>query len=66
MNNKGMMRIKLLAVILIIGLVSFVVIPSLYNYYKNKKNEDYINIALEYINEVKTNISSLSFKQIPL
>lgn len=66
MNNKGMMKIKLLAIIVFVGLVCFTVIPNLYHYLQDRKKENYITVALEYINEVKDHINSLDYKQMPL
>ena len=66
MNNKGIMKIKLLAIIVIVGILCFTVVPNLYTYLKDRKKEIYINVALEYIDEVKSHINSLDYKQIPL
>ena len=66
MNNKGLMKIKLLAIIIIIGIILFTIIPKSITYFNNKKKDDYIEIAKEYINEVKMKVNSLEYKQIPL
>lgn len=66
MNNKGILRVKLLTIIIVIGIVLFMIIPKVINYFNNKRKENYIQTALLYIKEVKDNINSLEYKQIPL
>lgn len=65
MNNRGMLRVKLLAIIIIIGIALFIGIPKGVEYFSNKRKDNYVEIAKKYINEVKANINSLSYKQIP-
>lgn len=65
MNNKGILRVKLLAILIIIGIFLFVGVPKGVEYFNNKSKDEYIEIVKKYIKEVKTNINSLSYKQIP-
>lgn len=66
MNNKGLMKIKLLAIIIILGILLFVVIPKTIMHFNNRQKDNYIEIVKKYIDEVKNNINSLVYKQIPL
>lgn len=65
MNNKGLMKIKLLSIILIIGMFIFLGVPKFVAYFNNRSKDNYIEIAKEYIKEVKNNINTLIYKQIP-
>ncbi|MBQ7136684.1 MAG: hypothetical protein IJO43_01750 [Bacilli bacterium] len=65
MNNKGLVRIKVLTIVFICGIICFTLIPYLYNYYGNYKKEKYIEIAKEYIAEVKDSVNSLKYHQLP-
>jgi len=65
MNKKGFMATKFLAIIIILGMICFVFIPKLINYFSDKRKEEYIEVAREYIEEVKSKISDSSYKQIP-
>jgi len=65
MNNRGLVRIKVLTIICMIGIICFTLIPYLYNVYTNNKKEKYIQIAKEYIKEVKDSVNSLEFLQLP-
>ncbi len=64
-NNLGVIKIKLLAIIFIVGSISILVIPKIANYVSNNQKQKYIAIALSYINEVKDAINSMEYKQIP-
>ena len=64
MNNKGFLQIKLLTIILGIGIICFS-IPSGVSYYRNVKNERYVQIVKKYINEVKSSINESKYKQLP-
>lgn len=66
MNNKGLMQIKLLAIIFIVGIICFTIIPKSISYYNNRKKDNYIRIAKECIDEVKDSIDTLEYKQMPL
>jgi len=66
MNNKGVLRVKLLTIIIIVGILLFVVAPKIIVYFENNKNTKYIEVAKEYINEVKASINALEYKQIPM
>lgn len=66
MNNKGILRVKMLTIIILMGIILFVLIPKTIDYYNNRRKENYIQIATKYINEVKDSINSLEYKQIPL
>lgn len=48
MNRKGFTLIELLAVIVLIGIVSIIVVPSALDYYDNSKNSSY-NILIKNI-----------------
>lgn len=65
MNNKGILRVKLLAIIIIIGMLLFYAVPKAITYFNNKRKDNYISVVKEYINEVKDSINSLEYKQIP-
>lgn len=65
MNNKGILRVKLLAIIIILGIIIFALVPKGMSYLSNIKKDKYIEIAKEYIREIKDNINSLEYKQIP-
>ena len=49
MNNKGFTLIELLAVIIILGILMLVAIPSVTNYINDSRKEAYINTARNYI-----------------
>ena len=49
MDNKGFTLIELLAVIIILGVLMLVAIPSVTNYISNSRKEAYINTARNYI-----------------
>lgn len=66
MNSKGMLRVKLLTIIIVLGLGLFMLVPRIINYISEQKKEEYIQTALLYIKEVKNGINSLEYKQIPL
>lgn len=66
MNNKGILRVKLLTIIILAGILLLMIVPKVANYVREKRKENYIETALMYINEVKDNINSLEYKQIPL
>lgn len=66
MNNRGIIKIKLLSIIFIIGIIGILVIPKITTYVSNNKKEKYIEVAKEYIENVKTSINKLEYKQIPI
>lgn len=65
MNNKGLLKIKILAIIIIIGLGLFMVIPKFTTHFSNMRKDRYIKVVQGYIDEVKLNINSLKYKQVP-
>lgn len=65
MNNKGVIQVKLLAIIFIIGILFFTVIPKTISWIEKNNKTNYVEVAKEYINEVKESINALEYKQIP-
>lgn len=65
MNNKGFIQIKILTVVFIIGILAFTLIPRGITSYNNRKREEYIKVVKEYVEEVKTSVDSLKYKQLP-
>ena len=49
MNKKGFTLIELLAVIIILGLLMLIAIPSVTNYINNARKESYIDTARQYV-----------------
>jgi len=41
MNNKGILRVKLLSIIIFVGILLFFVVPKAINYFKIKEKNDY-------------------------
>lgn len=65
-NNRGIIKIKLLAIIGMIGVIAILCIPKLVNYIEYNKKERYISIAKEYVEEVRSKINIMEYKQIPI
>ena len=58
MKNKGFTLIELLAVIIILGLLMLIAIPSVTAYINNSRKEAYIDTAKEYIKGASTLVNS--------
>ena len=57
-NKKGFTLIELLAVIVILGVLLAIAIPSVTKYINNSKKDTYIQTAKQYIEAVRYNIVS--------
>lgn len=66
MNNKGFAQIKVLTIIFIVGILCFTIVPKAISKIEKNNMNKYVEVAKKYINEVKTSINSLEYKQIPL
>jgi len=58
MKNKGFTLIELLAVIIILGILMIIAIPSVTNYIQNSRKEAYIKSALSIIKSATNEINS--------
>ncbi|MDD3241499.1 MAG: prepilin-type N-terminal cleavage/methylation domain-containing protein [Bacilli bacterium] len=56
--KKGFTLIELLAVIVILGVIMVIAIPSISNYIIASKNETFVTTAKQFISAVKTSISN--------
>ena len=65
MNNKGFIRIKVLTVITVMGILCCTLIPFLLHSYSKYLKVEYVKVAKKYINEVRENINTLEYKQLP-
>jgi len=65
MNNRGFIRIKVLTIVTIIGILCCTLIPYLFNSYSKYLKLEYVKVAKKYIQEVKENVNSLEYKQLP-
>lgn len=52
-NSKGFTLIELLAVIVIIGILMMVAIPSMTRYIENARKSSFLNITQQYVNEAR-------------
>lgn len=66
MNNKGFAQIKVLTIIFVVGILCFTIVPKAISRLESNNMNKYVEVAKKYINEVKTSINSLEYKQIPL
>jgi len=57
-NNKGFTLVELLAVIVILGVISTVAIPSVNNYINGSKDDSFVYEAKNYVKAVQTGIVS--------
>lgn len=58
MNKKGFTLIELLAVILILGVVMFIAVPSISRYVLGSRGESYLQDAKRFINSARSLVES--------
>ena len=68
MKNKGFTLVELLAVIILIGIISLIIVPNINSSIENSKKKTAINSSLAYIKSIKdyysTNILEEDFEII--
>ena len=57
MNKKGFTLIELLAVIIILGILMIIAIPSVTTYIQNSRKSAYVDTASAYIDAVRTKVN---------
>ena len=57
MNKKGFTLIELLAVIIILGVLMIIAIPSVTSYIQNSRKNAYVDSAVAYIDAVRTKVN---------
>ena len=61
-NNKGFTLIELLAVIIILGVLMIIAVPSVTTYINNSRKDTYIDTAHELLGAAKHWVNSGEFK----
>ncbi len=61
-NEKGFTLIEILAVIIILGILLVIAVPSISNYISDSRKNAYISTAKEYIKEAQKKVSSSDYK----
>ncbi len=60
-SEKGFTLIEILAVIIILGVLLIIAVPSVSNYISDSRKSVYIDTAKSYIREVKKKVSSMEY-----
>ena len=61
-NKKGFTLIEILAVIIILGILLIIAVPSISNYINDSRKHAYITTAKEYIKEAQKKVSSFEYE----
>ena len=61
LNKKGFTLIELLSVIIIIGVISIIAIPSISGYISNSRKVSYVTTASQYIESAKALVETRKF-----
>ncbi len=61
-NEKGFTLIEILAVIIILGILLVIAVPSVSNYISDSRKHAYITTAKEYIKEAQKKVSSFEYE----
>ena len=60
LNKKGFTLIELLAVIIILGILMIIAIPSVTSYIQNSRKSAYVDTAVAYVDAVRNKVNEAS------
>ena len=58
MNKKGFTLIEIIAVVVILGVIMFIAVPSISTYILGSRKDTYISDAKRFVNGAKTNVET--------
>ena len=61
MNKKGFTLIELIAVVIVLGILMIIAIPSVSTLVDNSRKKAYLDIAQTYVDAVRKNVSSRTY-----